>query len=139
MVVYISLTGCILGSYSPAWYFNDDQIADNYIYIFAFPGIIALSRLVLIFILFFRIQTPTFIVSKAGPKIEEKGSSHYKKLSWVLSTIYSKEDVPKVAQNLIVANKKKLESGEANIGVKDLFGKRYRNAFFIAIMVNIIQ
>lgn len=137
MVVYISLTGFILGSYSPAWIFTDDEIAKYYIYIFAFPGIVALSRLILIFVLFYKIQTPIHIITQAGSLIEDTRSAFYQKLIRVLGTVYVQEDVPKVARDLILANKERLMSGNANIKVKDLFGRRYRNAFAVAVLLNV--
>lgn len=57
----------------------------------------------------------------------------------MLGTIYVKEDVPLVADQMIAANKKKLESGTAKVRLRDLFGKRYRVGFLVAIVVCIIQ
>lgn len=95
-------------------------------------------RFLLIFVLFFNIYTPVFLINKGGKEIQDKSSSYYKRLTDSLSLVYKETEVPKIADDMIQANIEKNKSGE-EVSVTDLFSSKYRTAFISALIGNAAQ
>lgn len=137
-LIYLSLTGMILLSFTINFIFTDDQqIEDNYILIFGWIIIIAVTRFILIAVFFCGKDTPVNLV-KTSPDIDKKESGSRKKLEWVLSSIYQKEEVPAIVNDLI-RQKKEAEEEGPQVSFWNLFSKKYRLAFWVACTLNFMQ
>lgn len=137
-LLYVSITGMILLSYTINFIFpSDDQVVDNYIPIFGWIIIISLVRSLLIITIYCGKETPVQIV-KNSTNIENKESKSRKKLCWVLSTVYQKDQVELIAHDLIESRKEELK-GSPKISFWQLFSSRYRLAFIISCTLNMMQ
>lgn len=101
MVVYISLTGMICVAYMVNYIFDSPEaIAANYRIIFSWIGVISIVRLILLIAFFIGKETPSFLVSSSGD-IDDERSASRTRLCSILSTVYAKEEVDTIAEDLI--------------------------------------